>query len=50
MLAPFFLEIKSAPTEISAQKRKFQSSANKLYTDWVYYNSLYTEFAFYQIQ
>ena len=50
MLAPFFLEVKSALTEISAQKRKFQSSANKLYTDRVYNNSLYTEFAFYQIQ
>ena len=41
---------KSAPTVISAQKRKFQSSPNKLYTDWAYYYTLScTEFAFYQI-
>ena len=42
--------IKSAPTEISAQKRKFQPSPNKLNTDWAYYYTLScTEFAFYQI-
>lgn len=47
---PPYQNTKSAPTEASAQKRKFQLSPNKLYTDMVYdYTLSCTEFAFYQI-
>ena len=41
---------KSAPTKISAQKRKFQSSPNKLNIETGVSHNAYTEFAFYQIQ
>ena len=45
-----YLHIKSAPTEVSAQKRKFQLSPNKLYRLGILqYFSSCTKFAFYQI-